>query len=257
MKLYVVICIPKSGSSSLVTMVERSLASGSHFRIPQLDIYKKSNLHPAEIFLQRRRILRGLIKYRVINEKMFWKKISKIANDGDMISGHMPYGQPQLSGWDLNYITLLRNPIDRIISEYYYTRQGYLSRPRYRQIYHKGHSEVTGTKSFSEFLKYLYANKDRYNNPAVRFVTGTSNHKDPFAFLKKNYFHFGILERMDLFTNQLAEKLDTRPEKVWENKTLIKEPYQPTESDLELIHMLFNQDISFYNSTKEFILNTI
>lgn len=253
MNLYAVIRIPKSGSRSLGSMVERSLPSSRCFIIPQLEIEHMRSLHPAEIVLDKRRIFQGLLKYRVLNKTMFWKRISKLAKDGDIISGHMAYGKPQLPGWTLHYITLLRNPVDRIFSEYFYSRRGYLSRPRYRQLYHKGHAEVTGTRSFSEYLHYLCDNRERFSNPAVRFVTGSAAHNDPFSFLKENYFHFGILEKMDLFSQQLAEKFDTVPISVWENKAPAKEVYTPTADDLDMIHALYDRDISFYEETKEFI----
>ncbi|NNK93676.1 MAG: sulfotransferase family 2 domain-containing protein [Desulfobacterales bacterium] len=256
MKLYIVIRIPKSGSQSLRMMVEKSLPQSNHFKIPQLDIDKSIKRHLAEKFLAKRKLFTGLLRYRVISEKMFWKMISRRANDGDMLSGHMVYGKPQLSAWNLNYITLLRDPIDRTISEYYYSREGYLNRPRYRQMYHKGHAEVTGTSSFPEYLQYLCSNKERFSNPTTRFVTGVHTHKDPFSFMIKNYFHFGILERLDLFSNQLAEKLDFPSYEEWENKTRTKKDYKLTDIDRELLHDLLEKDIELYNKTKEYILTS-
>ncbi|MBT8344756.1 MAG: sulfotransferase family protein [Desulfofustis sp.] len=254
MKLYAVIRIPKSGSRSLGVMVEKSLPSSHHFRIPQLSVDSPERLHPAEKFRARRRLLQGLLKYRALNAEMVWKNVSRRARDGDIISGHMPYGMPQLPGWELLYITLLRDPIDRVVSEYYYSRKGYLSRPHWRRLYHKGHAEIAGTKSFPDYVRYLCDHRPRFSNPALKFVTGGDDHQDPLSFLKEHYFHFGILERMDLFARQLAQKLDAPECQVWENKSDVMGKYMPTDAELDLLHSLLDKDIVFYQETRQYIL---
>jgi hypothetical protein len=255
MKLYVVIRIPKSGSRSLGVMVEKSLPSSQHFKIPQLSVDTPEHLHPAERFRARRRMIRGLLKFRALNADMVWKNVSTRAQDGDIISGHLPFGEPRLTGWRLHYITLLRDPIDRVISEYYYSRKGYLSRPRWRRLYHKGHAEVTGTQSFSDYVRYLCEHGPRFSNPALKFVTGGDTCQDPLGFLKERYFHFGILERMDLFAAQLAEKLEAPICQVWENKSEVADKYVPTEGEMELLHSLLDKDIALYRETRDYILN--
>ena len=254
-KLYSVIRIPKSGSRSLGVMVEKSLPSSQHFKIPQLSVDTPEHLHPAEKFRARRRMIQGLLKYRALSVEMLWKNVSAKAQDGDIISGHMPYGTQQLPGWQLHYITMLRDPIDRVRSEYYYSRKGYLSRPRWRRLYHKGHAEVTGTQSFSDYVHYLCNHRPRFSNPTLKYVTGGDICRDPLSFLKEHYFHFGILERMDLFTSQLAAKLDAPVCQVWENKSEVVDRYVPTEGELELLHSLLDKDIAFYRETRDYILN--
>ncbi len=255
MHIYAVVRIPKSGSRSLGIMVEQSLPSSRHFKIPQLASEAPECLHPAEKFRARRRILQGLVKYRALSPEMLWKNVSRTARDGDIISGHMPYGQPQLPGWELRYITLLRDPIDRLVSEYHYSRKGYLSRPPWRRLYHKGHAEITGTRSFSDYVRYLCEHRPRFSNPAMRYATGGETHPDPLSFLKERYFHFGILERMDLFAGQLAEKLGAPTRKVWENKSDAERKAVPSAGDLELMHTLLEKDIAFYNEAREYILS--
>lgn len=237
-------------------MVEKSLPFSQHFEIPQLGIDPAHKLHPAEKFRARRRILRGLFKYRALNTARLWRTISRLASDGDILSGHMPYGTPQLPGWTLEYITLLRDPVERVVSEYYYSRKGYLSRPRWRQMYHKGHAEITGTRSFPEYLDYLCSDRDRFGNLSLKYVTGTDTHPAPLDFLKEHYLHFGILERMDLFTAQLAEKLEAPVYELWENKSSELDKYQLSEGDRGLLETLVGKDIIFYQEVKEFILST-
>lgn len=255
-RLYTLVRIPKSGSRSLAKMVEKSLPSSHHFEIPQLNIDPTHKLHPAERFRARRRILRGLLKFRALTTGTLWRNISRLAGDGDILSGHMPYGTPQLPGWKLEYITLLRDPVERVVSEYYYSRKGYLSRPHWRRMYHKGHAEVTGTRSFPEYLEYLCRDMKRFGNPSLKYVTGTDSHPAPLSFLKEHYLHFGILERMDLFTTQLAEKLEAPVGELWENKSSEEDTYQPSAGDLKLLHTLLGRDIDFYQEVKEFILSS-
>lgn len=51
-------------------MVEKSLPASRHFKLPQLSVDTPEHLHPAEKFRARRRIVRGLLKYRALNAEM-------------------------------------------------------------------------------------------------------------------------------------------------------------------------------------------
>ena len=233
-------------------MVKKSFVKSAHFRLPSLEIEpSKSNF--LESLRRQRSQFKGTLAHGALTEKGMWKNIAKKATSGDIISGHLPYGRADLPNWELRYITLLRNPVDRAISQYFYTREGYLKRPAIRKAYLKGMSEVAAKGSLIDYLKYLHANQNRYSNPATAYITGSRTHPAPFEFLKENYFHFGILEEISIFATQLAEKTNTKPHELWVNKTKTKGKPVVSDEERELLNSLFQKDIDLYNKVKAII----
>ena len=252
--LYILVRIPKSGSQTLRKMVHKSFVGSSHFSLPRLDIDQNVDRSLTESFRRNRRLLKGMSAYGALTEKGMWKKISAKAKSGDIISGHIACGRADLPGWGLRYVTLMRDPIERMVSEYFYTREGYLKRQSVRKIYLKGRPEAAAKGSFSDYLEYLCFHKERYANPATAYVTGSRTHLDPFEFLKQNYFHFGVLEAVGTFAQQLAEKTNTEPSEFWVNKTKTRSKYELSDKDRELLGLLLDKDISLYEEAKESIM---
>ena len=252
--LYILVRIPKSGSQSLRTIVRESLPQSTYFRIPCLDLHERVDQSLAANFRRKRRLIKGILfSYGVLNEKALWEKINNNAQDGDIISGHFSYGRPHVPSSETRYITLLRDPIERMISAYNYTREGYPKHSHLRRFYLEQRTKIAGTGSFSDYLEYLHLHKERYSNPATGLITGSRSHPDAFSFLKENYFHFGILERMDLFSDRLSEKLNTPSCEAWTNKTKTKTEILLSEHDSEILDALLGKDIELYNKVKAFI----
>ena len=67
--------------------------------------------------------------YGVWTEAGFWKGVNREAADGDIVAGHLCYGEPRLPDFDLRYVTLLRDPRERMLSSYNYDRVGFERRP--------------------------------------------------------------------------------------------------------------------------------
>jgi len=91
----VFIHVPKTGGMTLYSMIR--------------EIYKPSELHkinPAAESIEKYRSLPQTRKDRL-----------------KMIYGHMDYGLRELLPPDSSYVTLMRHPVDRVISHYYYVRR--------------------------------------------------------------------------------------------------------------------------------------
>ena len=230
-------------------MVKKSFVESNYFRLPSLEI-EPPEFNFLESFRRLRSQFKGRLAHGAFTEKGMWKNIAKKAKSGDIVSGHLAYGRADLPNWELRYVTLLRNPFDRAISEYFYTREGYLNRPPIRKAYLKGRPEIAAKGSLTDYLKYLCANQNRYANPATAYITGSRTHPAPFEFLKENYFHFGILEEISIFATQLAEKTNTKPCELWVNKTKTKSNPVISDEDRELLNILLQKDLNLYNQVK-------
>lgn len=254
MRLYILVRIPKSGSRSLVEMVKSGLRGSNLFHLPSLST--KTGPDMLHNFRVRRNRLQGYMRFGAISEKGMWRKIAGKAVTGDIVAAHMEYGAPQLPECDLRYVTLLRDPVSMLISGYHYNRQNYLNLPAYRKLYRRGLHSVVGTSTLSEYIRFLYENIEERKNPATRFVTGDRSHNDPFIFLKDNYFHFGVLDQIDLFASQFADKIGTTINVAWENKTNSEDFYRLTDTDRQCISEIFEKDIELYHKAKDHILST-
>jgi hypothetical protein len=123
--IYTIIRIPKSGSTSLEKSISNALSPTRMFKIPML-YNPDSNISKYEKFRTGKKIRRSLWKnFRVLSKDAMWDKISNELSNGDIISGHIEYGSPHLNQVNTKYITIIRNPLDRFISEYKWIRHGY------------------------------------------------------------------------------------------------------------------------------------
>jgi hypothetical protein len=187
-------------------------------------------------------------RYRALTLAQAWRYIDAHASDGDLISGHIRYGDPALPSFRLDYITLLRDPVAHALSTYNYSRLGYQKRNALRRAYVRGHLKAAGTYSFSGYLSYLNERTRGDANLMWTFAIGDRAISDPLAFLQANYFHFGVLEHFDLFTAVLGRKFGVQvlPRKL--NATRWKEADSLAAADKPLFERLFSKDIALYQA---------
>lgn len=235
-------------------MVKEALPGSGYFRLPLLASAPGAGVTLYERLRLKRRTLKGFWRgYGTLREAEVWKSISRRAKDGDIISGHLCYDSPRLPGWDLQCITLLRNPVDRLISEYNYFRQGYLERSGVQKSYVTGLLHVAGTCGLSDYISYLHAHRRVFGNPAATYITGANAGQDPFDFLRRNYFHFGVLEEMEWFAMQLSQKLNRPVTSTWINKTRRTVDHQLSSSDQARLEELLDKDIPLYQAVLDFV----
>jgi hypothetical protein len=111
------------------------------------------------------------------------------------LRGHMVFGVDELLGERADYITFLRDPIERVISAYYF----YLRRPDgslHRAI-------VENRMSLEDFV-VSDAARERVQNAAVRMIAGAQRPGEPADALARAKQHIeerfvcaGLLERFD------------------------------------------------------------
>ena len=197
-----------------------------------------------------RTLLRGC---RALTFAQAWKYIDNHASDGDLISGHIRYGDPVLPTFRLNYITLLRDPVARVLSNYNYSRLGYQKRNALRRSYVGGHVRAAGTYSFSGYLSYLDESTGGDANIMWAFSFGDETVSDPLAFLQANYFHLGVLEHFDLFATDLGRKLGVQLLPRKSNITPQRTANALTMADRRLFERLFSRDIVLYEAVSCYV----
>lgn len=108
----------------------------------------------------------------------------------DCVSAHVPYGLHQHSSNECSYITMLRNPVDRILSYYYWIQK--LPIP---------HQSISKGMTIEEFLNSSFY-YDKVVNQQTRFASGAStpseaNIKNAKENLQKNFSVVGITEMFE------------------------------------------------------------
>ena len=253
-KLYFLIRIPKSGSTTMRDMVEGALPDSRNFRLPLLASDSGVGITFYDRLRRRRRTLKGFWKgYRTFREAVVWQTISQRAKEGDILSGHLRYGSPQLPEWNLQCITLLRNPVERLVSDYHYSLKGFQKRSFLQRCYNKGVLHVAGTRTLSDYIHYLHEHRQVFGNPATSYVVGSNTEEDPFEFMRRNYFHFGVLEELEVFSTQLSQKLNRPVAAIWSNKTRRTGDQPLSPSDKVLLEELLDKDIALYQKTVDFV----
>ena len=183
------------------------------------------------------------------NVEKFQEKYYQNQNTVRLIKGHMTYGLHKVLDCPYTYITVLRNPVSRIISVYYYLLQSNL---------HPQHHLVKG-KTLAEFVSSGTA----HNNGQTRFIAGQYNPSDRGQSinlleraknnLKENFTVVGLTERFDETLMLLKRKLDWvyMPLYVKQNKSKKPDKATITEDTVTLIQNQNSLDIELYQYATE------
>lgn len=245
--LYVLVRVRKSGSQSLVKMMTSALLQQKLYAMPPVAPLSDLGVGLMEDFRRIRRTRKRLWKlFRCLNWEDSWQHIDTHAKSGDIVSGHMMYGVSKLPGWDLRYITLMRDPVDRLYSEYRYCRQSYYQRPLWRRTYLSARLKVAGKGEFSNYVSYLHSMKQQFANPLVGYITGEVDISSPYEFLREHYFHYGTLERLEGFAEGLSAKLGLPVGTVWKNQTRGQADVSSVSYDEAQLNELIGRDLELY-----------
>jgi hypothetical protein len=246
--VYVLVRVPKAGSTSLLTMIRDGLPNAHQFGLPYLPGPADPLPLGERLRAARSRVRTLLRRYSALSMSQAWRYIDGHARDGDLVSGHIHYGDPVLPSLRLNYITLLREPLARALSEYNYIRSGYLKRNRLQRAYMHGRIRAAGTYSFPGYLAYLDEHTAGNANTMSAFALGPQPVSDPLAFLQTNYFHFGVLEHFDMFAAELSRKLGAAMQPRQANVTARREAHALSSADRPVFERIYGRDIALYDA---------
>jgi hypothetical protein len=216
-EIVIFIHIPKTAGTTLYDILKKQ--------------YKKKNILT----------IHGIVEDNLAD---FQEKYYQNKNQVRLVKGHMTYGLHTALDCPCKYITVLRNPVDRIVSVYYYLLQS---------KFHPQHHLVKG-KTLEEFVSCCTA----HHNGQTRFIAGKLNPRDrwqPTNLLEKakknlqeNFAVVGLTERFDesliFFKRKLA--WEDMPFYVKQNKSQKPQEIAIPKSTLKLIQNKNSLDVALY-----------
>ncbi len=244
--------VPKSGSASLSEMLRAGFAGRRTFYMP-------NTLDPDATFsaFQRHRGARSrrrnLFKhYRSIGMEHVYRLIAREAKQGDLIDGgHIDFRTVSSRiPLRLKMITLVREPVARVLSEYNYSRQGYFKKPWFNRfdagVLHKAAARL----SFAGYLDFLIEHRELWGDIASTYV-GWDGAEELSALFARNVFHAGVLEDSGRFAAGLSQKLGVPLALPHENRTGITATREVTAAERARIERLYARDFTLYQWVRE------
>lgn len=222
--------IPKAGGSTIHSLIERGYEN------------RTLTLHPLSVDPKGDTPARYL---QAVEDRFNAIKPEELARV-KIIKGHFYYGLHRKLDETSKYFTFLRDPVERVISSYYFIRY----RPH-------AYSEIAKTISLKDFVaqgyfinnqqtKMLYG-KDWEGRSDEELLKGAKDN------LLKDFVFVGITEEFDksLILLKLATKM---PLGIYRQQNITRDKPNVSEVDsetIELIRSVNRADIEIYNYTKK------
>lgn len=177
----------------------------------------------------------------------YFESIKKDVQKSFVIFGHMTYGFHSIFNVKGQYVTFIRNPIDRVIS--FYNHQLLYKDSTYNMLVAQG-------KTLKEML--LSERYHQLNNHMTRIISGhhgTEQVSDSTVLdkalerVEKKFLFIGITERMDESLNKLGHLLSWKKRKKVPrlNVTPLKKPLKISKKTITTIKKYNQLDIQLYN----------
>jgi hypothetical protein len=239
--------IPKSGSTSLSKMLNQ-------VELRRLYLGSRQTIDSEYSMFQYVRYIRAaaknnFVKYRNFSIKSVDNFLKENAKNGDiLVGGHFTnnYVKENINQ-NIKIITIIRNQIKRIISDYVYSRKGYINKPFYLRWDAGVISRKSGMLDFDAFLDFMLENKAHYGNISSRFIGWTSN--DDFSeFVKQNVLCWGRLENIDKFEKSCSEIFEKSIVLEKTNVSGSSTVIVPTKRQINLIEQINDLDMNLYES---------
>jgi len=166
---------PKTAGTSFISVLEKQIYFSRFERInPTRKIHPKKFLESCSELIQS------------ITENKF--------SNIEMIGGHFAYGIHRSVKAETEYLTILRNPVDRVLSEYFYMKQ--------KGFYHQNliHSEKLDIKDYLFHPETFYL-----NNLQTRLISGISY--DEGDNITEHHYQTALKHLKDFLVVGLTEQL--------------------------------------------------
>lgn len=205
--LVVVVRTPKSASSSLAAIVAQAFPAARTFMLPNtLDIEGSISA------LQQLRHIRHAARinyrwHRLLRLAHVFERINTHAVPGDVLTGgHIDFDTCRNAlVRPAKFITLVRNPVDRSLSEYAYARAGHGRKHSLAKWDASLVAKAAGRYSFEGYLDFLTDHRAAFGDIACRYV-GLKAGDDIAAHFAAHAYHFGTLDNLPAFARGLGAK---------------------------------------------------
>lgn len=236
--------IPKSGSTSVSRMLRRQFDPTAILAFPRT-IELDAELSAVQSARFKIKVMRTRMKvYNCLTQAQMQRVIANKEQEISLILGHLHFQSLTLNHKRPLYLTLMRNPYDRALSDYLYTRQR-MAKKTGRHFYQNARLKAAARYDFGSYLSFLMEHRDIYGNEACRYIVGDSSFRDAYECLRNEYFHYGTLEALDGFAAELADKLDLSEIPLHhENKTINRDhSSEMGAKERALIERLYDRDL--------------
>ena len=242
-----VVRIPKSASTTLAALALQALPDARRFLVPNtLDLDGELSAW------QRLRHWRHAAGHNArghgtLRQSQAFTRISKTIEPGDLIiGGHADFDTCRRAlGPALKFVTVVRNPTTRVISEYTYARAGHKRKRWLSRFDASLVAKAAARYDFESYLDFLRDRSDVYADIASRYI-GLKPGVEIAAHLAANAFHIGTVDNMTLFAREFGRKTGVAVGTQHLNPTVRKVDHLPTPRERTLIEQLYARDFELY-----------
>lgn len=174
-----------------------------------------------------------------------------------LLKGHQPFGLHNYMPKECTYISILRDPVERVISQYYYIKKNAFN-PFHEQVEKGGMSLVDFVESGMSIginngqCRFFYGDVDKHSYGQC----DDEMYSKVISNLKEHFIWLGLTERFDESVLILSKLLgwETPPYYIRENVSKIRKPARSIDTDtIETIKKYNNLDIKLHNHANKLL----
>lgn len=243
-----VIRIPKSASTTLTAMALQAFPKARRFFIP-------NTLDPdgALSAFQRLRHLRHKLRHNLHHHGVFaqsdaFERIgAKIATGDVIVGGHFDFESCRRQiATPLRFVTLIRNPVSRVVSDYAYARSSFWKKSAWSRFDAGLAAKMAARYDFAGYLDFLSDHRDLYGDIACQHI-GLRAGDDPSRYLAQHAFAIAALENVSGFARELADKTGHAVAADHLNRAASPASLTIGRSERRKIEQLYANDIILYD----------
>ena len=241
-----IVRIPKCGSVSLTQMVRQAFDGRRFFDLPTALVSDMGD-SPMQRLRARRSQMRHLLStYRTGSLAKAIDLIERDGSDGDIVGGgHIDHATFARFESPVRYVVLFREPVERFVSEYNYSRAGYFRKKPWLRFDASIKAKLAAKYSLEGYAQALAERSEMFANIAAQYM-GIASTADIAPRFDEHVFQAGVLEDLDSFRTGLTAKTGNRFAAVHSNRTA-----NITEADVgrgtrAVLERLFALDYEIY-----------
>lgn len=247
-----VIRVPKSGSVSLSQMVQQAFEGRQFFELPTA-LVGDMGASPMQRFRARRSQSRHLLRtYRTAFMAKAIQTIEREGMDGDVIGGgHIDHATFSRFPCPVRYVVLFRDPVDRFVSEYNYSRAGYFKKKPWLRFDASLKAKLAAQYSLEGYGQALAERSEMFANIAAQYM-GIQSTDDIAARFQQHVFQAGVIEELDAFRTGLAAMTGNDFPAIHSNRTTRISETGVGAHTRNLLQNLFALDYEIYAYAQRF-----